>query len=129
MLFKLEMSANLDSINFDREKDSVIFSLNEQTSVIIREPTLEEQKIGHQANQVFCTATLERIPNPEILEMFERLTNNKMPRGFKKPKSLDKDFPDFDMYNYVDDEGNIKDRYIVNLDLMPPDFQEFYWTF
>ncbi len=50
MLFKLEMNANLDSINFSREKDSgrekdsVIFSLDDQTSVIIRRPTLEEQK-------------------------------------------------------------------------------------
>jgi len=66
MLFKLEMNANLDSINFSREKDSgrekdsVIFSLDNQTSVIIRRPTLEEQKIGHQANQIFCTATLVR---------------------------------------------------------------------
>jgi len=133
MLFKLEMNANLDSINFSREKDSgrekdsVIFSLDNQTSVIIRRPTLEEQKIGHQANQIFCTATLERKPNPEILEMFECLRNNRMPKGFKKPKSLDKDFPDFDIYDYIDDEGNIKDRYIVGLDLMPPDFQEFYF--
>lgn len=83
------MNANLDSINFSREKDSgrekdsVIFSLDDQTSVIIRRPTLEEQKIGHQANQIFCTATLERKPNPEILEMFECLRNNRMPKGFK----------------------------------------------
>lgn len=133
MLFKLEMNANLDFINFGREidsgkeKDSVIFSIDDQTIVILRRPTLEEQKIGHQANQIFCIATLDHKPNPAILEMFQGLENNRMPKGFKKPKSLDEDFPDFDMYEYIDDEGNIKDRYGVNLNLMPADFQEFYF--
>jgi hypothetical protein len=122
MFFKLELNANLDITNFGAGKKSVTFSFRDidKTVVVIRKSTLKEQKIGHGKDQIFCMARLRREPNDEILEMFEYLANNKMPKGIKKPKSSDSYFS-----RYFDEENNIKENHILPLDLMPQTFKEF----
>lgn len=122
MFFKLELNANLDFFTFDKEKDSVIFSFtdDDKTSVIIRRPTLEEQKIGHNKNQIFCTAKLKRIPDAETLDVFESLAKNKTPKGVKKSE-----FPDGYYSRYFDEVYNMRENHVLPLFVMPQPFQEY----
>lgn len=122
MFFRLELNLNIETYRTKDEKDSITFTFEDEDKITltIRHPNPDEQKVGHKQHQVFCTAVIETTPPDEIFEAFENLAKNKMPKGFVKPKS-----EDFDFYSYIDSEGNIKEKYIVGLELFPKYFQLF----
>lgn len=55
------------------------------TSVTIR-PLTAQEKGRHDSRGPLCIALTQEEITDDLLTIFERLANNRMPEGFKKPK-------------------------------------------
>ncbi|MBK9164220.1 MAG: hypothetical protein IPM21_09955 [Acidobacteria bacterium] len=121
MFFRKEFTLDLDLLEVD-ERKSTTFSFEDEgiIRVEIRRPTSEDERIGYTKNQLFCTAILETATDKEIAVGFEHLARNKMPNGHLADETRGGSVVD-----YIDDDGNIKENYIVNVELLPKNFQEF----
>lgn len=122
MFFRLELNLNLN-INQVKDAQPITFSFSDaddNLTVEIRRPTEDEQKEGHDKDKIFCSGILETATADSITAAFENLGSNKMPVGYRKPSKED-DWA----ANYIDADGNIKDKYVVNLQFLPKDFQDF----
>jgi len=84
-------------------------------NVVLRSPTMDEQKSGYDRGNAFCTATSQQESAPQIHAMFESLDQNRLPLGSGKP----------DKYDYIDQNGHIRENYVAPMELMPRPFQSF----
>ncbi|OLE53291.1 MAG: hypothetical protein AUG51_13820 [Acidobacteria bacterium 13_1_20CM_3_53_8] len=117
MYFKVEYNIRDLELDFgDSTASQFVYTHPYKITVTFRQPTAHEQQLGYKKDNLICTVIGQQEPSPEIREMFESLANNKLPAGSKKPdKSND----------YIDQAGNINDKYIVPLNLLPQSFQSF----
>jgi hypothetical protein len=115
MYFKLELL--LRNAPIRNSPFTIDYGGSHKIVVIITNPTEEEQKKGYRVENPFCRVTSQLDPSVKIQEMLQSLDRNKLPKGSKKPESW---------MDYIDSEGNIKEKHNVNLSLMPEPFIDFY---
>jgi hypothetical protein len=87
MKFKLEYT-----IRDLRLEDGSEFRFNcggpHSVMVSLRQPTSNEQAIGHLPENAFCTATSSWAPNADVSDVFERIAANTILRGVDEDDAL-----------------------------------------
>jgi hypothetical protein len=124
MHFKLEHVLNELAVSFkDQEPLTLAYGDDHNASVMIR-PLTAEEKEQYDGEGLMCTAFTEEEPSGDLLTIFERLANNLMPEGFKKPKTTNSAFVQ-DEHEYIDNEGRIKEKHVAPASLFPECYQAF----
>jgi hypothetical protein len=88
MYFRLEWA--IRDLSLRDEKLNFSFGGPHEITVSLRAPTEAEQKEGHNRVNAFCIATSKQYINAHIHEMFDSLSHNKLPKGSKSPKCMNK---------------------------------------
>jgi hypothetical protein len=115
MYFKVEY--NIHELHLDfRDVVRFIYSHPHRVTVSLRQPTADEIKLGYKNNNIFCTVVGEQEPSEEIRTMFDSLAQHKLPPGSQKPDKWT---------DYIDEEGNVSEKYAIPFELLPETFQSF----
>jgi hypothetical protein len=100
----------------DQEVLEVNCGGSHEIRAILRVPTEEEQKAGHQRHKPFYTVIGSWKAKEKFIAIFNSLASQKMPKGSKKDN--------WNMYG-IDQEGNILQKMVVPLHLLPEPFISF----
>jgi hypothetical protein len=124
MYFKLKHVLNKFTFGFKgQEPLSFAFGDNQNTTISFRLLTADEKE-KYKRDALLCTAITQEEPSDDVRALFDRLENNLMPEGFKKPKKKNLQATKNE-YEYIDNEGRIKENHIPPVNLFPQYFQDF----
>jgi hypothetical protein len=109
----------LRELDIDFKNDEPIgfvFTKPHEATVEVRQASPEEQQLGYKKGTLLCTVSISLDTSAEIAAIFQSLANNRLPEDSKEPTKWN---------DYIDQAGNITDKYVVPLHLLPKAAQNF----
>ncbi|MCI0660304.1 MAG: hypothetical protein L0220_04450 [Acidobacteria bacterium] len=126
MFFKLESVLNDLTLSFYKQDSLTLASDDDSIMSVTIRPLTANEKGTHDGDGPLSIALTQEEPTGDLLAIFERLANNQMPEGFKKPKTTNSAFVKYeDEEEGIDNEGRIKEGCVPAARMFPEYFQAF----